>query len=368
VNALCWYLLRLGAAGFGGPIALVGYMQRDLVERDRTFTPEQFSEALAFAQLAPGPLAAQVAIYLGWLKGKVRGATLAGLAFVLPSFVIVLALSVLYVRFGGLAWIQGAFIGVAAAVIAIMVRSAWKLARLTLRRDPLLWLIGAINGIAVVATGTELVWLILVSGFVLLAARKRIVPAQGTALVVAFPLLLAPIPLGRLGEILWFFTKAGSLVFGSGLAIIPFLYGGVVQEHGWLNDRQFLDAVAVGMITPGPVVITVAFMGYLAAGPMGGTVAALGVFLPVYLTTVLGAPYFARLTGNPGVRAFVEGVTAAATGAIAGAAIVLSERALRGGVALALAVITLGVLLHWKRLPEPAIVLAAGLVGVLAAV
>jgi len=354
--------------GFGGPIALVGYMQRDLVEREHVFTPEQFSEALAFAQLAPGPLAAQVAIYLGWLKGKVRSATIAGLVFVFPSLVMVLALSALYLRYGGLAWIQGAFVGVAAAVIAIMARSAWKLARLTLRHDRLLWLVAAVNAGAVVATGVELVWLILLSGIVLLAVHKRAMPARGTALMLGMPLVLLRFEPSRLGEILWFFTKAGSLVFGSGLAIIPFLYGGVVQEHAWLNDRQFLDAVAVGMITPGPVVITVAFMGYLAAGPLGGIAAAVGVFLPVYLTTILGAPYFARLTGNAGVRAFVEGVTAAATGAIAGAAIVLSQRALREGTAIVIAAVTMVVLLRWKKLPEPAIVLAAGLVGVLVAI
>src|SRR5205807_2275261 len=169
-------------------------------------------------------------------------------------------------------------------------------------------------------TGTELVWIIVLSGVTALVGRKVASPAPRTALVLAVPLALAPLPLGRLGEILWFFTKAGSVVFGSGLAILPFLYGGVVREHGWLTDRQFLDAVAVGMITPGPVVITVAFIGYLAAGPLGASLAALGVFLPCYLFVIIPATYFRRSVTNPSVKAFVNGVTAAATGAIAGAA------------------------------------------------
>jgi chromate transporter len=356
-------LLRVGATGFGGPIALVGYMQRDLVERERRFTAAEFSEAVAFAQLAPGPLAAQVAIYLGWLKGRTRGATLAGVAFVLPSFLIVLLLSVLYVRFGGLAWMQGALYGVAAAVVAIIGRSAWKLGRLTLGHDPLRWLLAAVNAAAVVATGKELIWIILLSGVTVLAASRRVAPATGTALAIGLPISLASLDAGRLGAVFWFFTKAGALVFGSGLAILPYLYGGTVHEYGWLTDRQFLDAVAVGMITPGPVVITVAFIGYLALGPAGALAAAIGVFLPVYVTTVLGAPYFRTLARNASVRAFVEGVTAAATGAVAGAAVVLSRRALPDVGAILIAVAGLVVLMTARRVPEPFIVIAAGIVG-----
>lgn len=367
MKALCLYLLRLGTVGFGGPIALVGYMQRDLVERRRAFTTAEFADALAFAQLAPGPLAAQVAIYLGWLKGRTVGATLAGIAFVLPSFLMVLGLSVLYVEFGGMSWMQGAFYGVAASVIAIMARSAWRLARMTLGRDPLLWVLGFVNAGAVAATGYELVWVIALSGIVMLAAHKRAVAAPRTALALAWPLALAPLQPQLLLDLLWFFMKAGSVVFGSGLAIIPFLYGGVVQQHAWLTERQFLDAVAVGMITPGPVVITVAFIGYLAAGVAGALAAAVGVFFPVYLVTVLGAPYFSTLVRNQSVRAFVDGVTAAATGAIAGAAMVLSRRALPDLGAALIAVTSLALLIALKRVPEPVIVLTAGVAGVLIA-
>jgi chromate transporter len=350
VTGLALYFLRLGATGFGGPIALVGYMQRDLVEREGTFTPREFADALAFCQLAPGPLAAQLAIYLGWLRGRVTGATLAGLAFVAPSFLIVLVLSVLYQQFGGLPWMRGAFYGIAAAVVAIIARSAVRLSRVTLGRDALRWFLAAGNALAVVVSGGELVWVILLSGVVTLAAAQRVV------LGVAWPFLF---------EILWFFTKAGSVVFGSGLAIIPFLHGGVVQEYAWLSEPQFLDAIAVGMITPGPVVITVAFIGYIAAGPAGALLAALGVFLPVYLATVLGAPYFKALIGSRGVRAFVEGVTAGATGAILGAAIVLGRRAIPDLTAAAIALVVLVALALLKKAPEPVLVLAAGTAGVL---
>ena len=329
-------------------------MQRDLVERERAFTQREFADALAFCQLAPGPLAAQLAMYLGWLKGRTLGATLVGLAFVAPSFLMVLGLSAVYVRGGGLPWMRGVFYGIAAAVVAILARSAVRLGRMTLGRDPMLWTLAIANAAAVVISGAELLWVILLSGLATLAGRWR--PA--TALSVAWPLAL---------EILWFFTKAGSVVFGSGLAIIPFLYGGVVAEYGWLSDTQFLDAIAVGMITPGPVVITVAFIGYVAAGPAGALLAASGVFLPVYVATILGAPYFGTLVKSPGVRAFVDGVTAAATGAIAGAAVILARRAIPDVAAAALALLTLLALWRFKRLPEPLLVLATGGAGLLLA-
>ena len=329
-------------------------MQRDLVERRGWVSAAEFADGLAFAQLAPGPLAAQLAIYLGWVRHGIRGATLAGLAFVAPSFAIVLALSALYVRYAGLPWIRGAFYGIAAAVIAVIARSAARLIPMTLRRDRALWAVCAVNAAVVAWTERELASVILASGGVMLAWRG-LAPLRGVAAAVA--------P----WDLLWYFTKAGAVVFGSGLAIVPYLYGGVVEQYGWLNDQQFLDAVAVSMITPGPVVITVAFIGYLTAGPLGAVAAATGVFLPVYLAVVLGARWFHRVVRNVRVRTFVDGVTAAATGAIAGAVIVLGRRAIVDVTTLAIGVVAL-VLLHTaKRLPEPAVMLAAGVVGVMIA-
>lgn len=350
--AFAAYFLRLGATGFGGPIALAGYMQRDLVESRGWVSKDQYVKGLALAQLAPGPLAAQLAIYLGWTRAGVAGATLVAVAFVLPSFLMVMALSVAYVRFGGLAWMQSAFYGIGAAVIAIILRSAYKLVRLTVGSDPLLWVIFAANAIATAVLEAEVVSLILGCGAAALLAHlgKSRMPGM---------LSLAP-P----GLLFWFFVKAGAFVFGSGLAIVPFLYGGVVHEHGWLTDQQFLDAVAVAMITPGPVVITVAFIGYLVGGASGATLAALGVFLPCWLFVVIPAPFYSRFADDPRLKAFVGGVTAAATGAIGGAVFVLARRAIVDVPTVLVFAATLACVTLLKRVPEPAIIAIVGLVAV----
>lgn len=382
LGQLAAYFLRLGAFGFGGPIALAGAMQRDLVEERGWVTKDEYKDGLALAQLAPGPLAAQLAIYLGWARAGVFGATAIALAFVLPSFLMVLAISAAYVRFGGLPWMQSAFYGIGAAVIAIILRSAFKLVRLTLSRNRLLWLIFAVNAVATAVLEAEVVSLILGGGVAMLAAGVFLKgpkdlaaplemrdsndeprPRDDTRRVNALAVLaFAPVLPGTL---FWFFVKAGAFVFGSGLAIVPFLYGGVVREHQWLTDQQFLDAVAVAMITPGPVVITVAFIGYLVAGFTGAALASLGVFLPCYLFVVIPAPYYARFAGNPRLKAFVDGVTAGATGAIAGAVYVLARRAIVDLPTLLIFAGVLAVLIWLKRVPEPLVIALVGLGAVL---
>src|SRR5438876_8236179 len=265
------YFLRLGTIGFGGPIALAGHMQQDLVDERGWISKEDYLEGLALAQLAPGPLAAQLAIYLGYIRAGVLGATAVGVAFVLPSFLMVLALSAAYIRFGGLPWMQGMFYGIGSAGIGIIARSAFKLTKLTLGKDKLLWGIFTILAVSTAWTSHEIIWLFLLGGVV-------------SVLVKAYPVRMktrSVIPLlftfgtfgvyGTLSEIFLYFAKAGMFVFGSGLAVVPFLYGGVVQGHHWLTDHQFVDAVAVAMITPGPVVITVAFIGFIVAGVPAAT-------------------------------------------------------------------------------------------------
>ncbi|HEY3491206.1 MAG TPA: chromate transporter [Candidatus Deferrimicrobiaceae bacterium] len=367
------YFLRLGATGFGGPIALVGYMQRDLVEERGWISKEDYAEGLALAQLSPGPLAAQLAIYLGWVRGGILGSTLVGVAFVLPSFLMVVVLAALYLRFGGLPWLQWAFYGIAASVIAIVSRSAVKLGKMTLGKDPLLWLFAAVTAVVTVWTQSEVAWAFLACGVasVLVKAPPKFGKAGFAAVMVSgWPAVLTTglhgvaLP-GTLTRIAWFFTKSGAFVFGSGLAIVPFLYAGVVKEFHWLNDRQFLDAVAVAMITPGPVVITVGFIGFLVAGLSGAVVAALGTFLPCYLLTVIPAPFFHRSRQSPRIKALVDGVTAAATGAIAGAAITLGRRAIVDVPTTLIALLTLTALLKAKRIPEPVLILAAGVAGLL---
>jgi chromate transporter len=369
---LAGYFGRLGALGFGGPIALVGFMQRDLVESRRWFTEAEYREGLALAQLAPGPLAAQLAMYLGWARYGSAGAAIVGIAFVLPSFVMVLALAWGYRRFGGLPWMQGAFYGIGAAVIAIIARSVVKLTRLTLARDRLLWSLCAVAALVTAWTESEVVWVFVGAGVLtmLLRGGPFASPRSGaTALVLMPPMVVTglggPASGDTLWRIAWYFTEAGAFVFGSGLAIVPFLHGGVVQDFGWLDERQFLDAVAVAMITPGPVVITVAFIGYLVAGLSGACVAALATFLPCYLFTVIPAPHFKRWSSIRAVRAFIDGVTAAATGAIAGAVFVLGRRALIDMTTVAIALVTLVLLGRVKGLPEPVLIAAVGLLGAL---
>jgi chromate transporter len=367
LSRLVAYFFRLGTVGFGGPIALVGYMQRDLVEDRHWVSIEDYLEGLAFSQLSPGPLAAQLANYIGWVHSGTLGATLAGIAFVLPSLLMVLALAAVYVHFGQLSWIQGMFYGIGAAVSAIIVRSAWRLIQKTLGKDYLLWTVFAIVAITTVWTESEMLSLFVLSGLVAMLIKAppkaQGIPAKAIVTPLAFVGIYAPAGAKTVMTVFFFFLKAGAFVFGSGLAIVPFLYGGVVNGFHWLTERQFLDAVAVAMITPGPVVITSGFIGYLVAGPLGAFAATLAVFLPPYLLVVFGAPYYRRFAKNRQVKAFVQGVTAAAVGAIAGAAIILSKRAVMDFPTVFIAVASLLLLVRFKKIPEPLIILGAGIVG-----
>lgn len=369
---LALYFLRLGTSGFGGPIALAGHMQRDLVDERCWVSKQDFMEGLAFSQLSPGPLAAQLAMYLGWVQAGAWGATLIGVTFILPSFLMVLVLAAVYVHFGSLAWIQGVFYGVGAAVIAILVRSAAKLVRSTIGKDWLLWAIFGVLAITTAWTESEIVWLFVLCGAIAMFVKA---PPRRLAGVTPMTFLggLSPLLTGIHGVaspasvavLFLFFLKAGAFVFGSGLAIVPFLYGGVVGKFHWLTERQFVDAVAVAMITPGPVVITAAFIGYLVAGAVGAVTAALAVFAPPYFLVLLAAPYYRRFAKNPQVKAFVQGVTAAAVGAITGAAFILARRSLFDLPTALIAILSLLILTAKKKIPEPLLVLAAGAVGVL---
>jgi len=370
LRQLLLYFLRLGALGFGGPVALAGYMRRELVDTRQWITEADYKEGLALAQLAPGPLAAQLAIYLGYVHYRIVGATLVGLAFVLPSFLMVVALGWAYVRFGGLTWMQSVFYGVGAAVIGIIAISAHKLTTKSVGKDKLLWAVYLLLAAVTVVTESEVAWLFVAAGVLVWFwrapprwLRQGRMNAVAVAPVAAASSLLGTMDSSLLSQLGAFFAKAGAFVFGSGLAIVPFLYGGVVTEHHWLNEKQFVDAVAVAMITPGPVVITVGFIGYLVAGLPGACVAALGTFLPCYLFTILPAPYFKKYGKLPSILAFVDGVTAAAVGAITGAVIVLAKRSIVDVPTALLAVATVLLLVKFKKLPEPVIVAGAALLG-----
>ncbi len=367
---LVQYFLRLGSIGFGGPVALVGYMRRDLVEQRGWITEADYKEGLALAQLAPGPMAAQTAIYLGYVHYRILGATLAGLAFVLPSFFMVVALGWAYAQFGGLSWMQAVFYGVGAAVIGIIAISAHKLTSKSIGKDRLLWAIFLVLATVTVITESEIAWLFLAAGVVTWLWRAPPKHWGGGGLAAALPIdmahtgsFMATLDWPLLTQIGVFFAKAGAFVFGSGLAIVPFLYGGVVTEHHWLNEKQFVDAVAVAMITPGPVVITVGFIGYLVAGFPGACMAALATFLPCYLFTIIPAPYFKKYGKLPAIVAFVDGVTAAAVGAITGSVIVIAKRSIVDVPTAVMALLTIGILWKYKKLQEPVVVASAALIG-----
>jgi len=379
LTELVRYFLYLGAFGFGGPVALVGFMHRDLVDKQKRISEDTYKLSLALAQIMPGPLAAQAAIAIGYFEAGIAGATLAGLAFILPSYLMVVGISIAYVAYGGLWWMQALFYAIGATVIAIIAIAAYKLARSTNKKDPLLWGVFVVLTVVTVWAQAELAEFFILAGLVILLIRAW--PGWRPAMLIAsscFALGLLIWLIGAwvgdagsagksenlLGQILVFFTKAGAFVFGSGLAIVPFLQQGVVQQFGWLNDQQFLDAVAVAMITPGPVVITVAFIGFLVAGFGGSVMAAIGIFLPVYVFTIVPAPWFKRHRDNPQLKAFVDGATAAATGAITGAVLVLATRAIKDLPTALIAIVSFAILWRYK-IPEPVIVSVAGLVGLI---
>lgn len=373
---LVLYFLKLGATGFGGPVALAGYMHKDLIEDRKWITDEDYKEGITLAQLMPGPMATQLAIYLGYVDYKFIGATLVGFAFVLPSFIMVVALGAAYVYFDGLPWMQSLFYGVSAAVIGIIAISSYRLTNKTIGKDVLLWLIFIVLAALTFYTKNENVYVILGAGVLttIIQYIKHRNNVNGHIKAWLFPFFHPDFLLqatsvttvdSQLLKLFLFFAKAGAFVFGSGLAIVPFLYGGVVKEYHWLNERQFLDAVAVAMITPGPVVITVGFIGYIAAGFKGAALAALGVFLPCYLLTVLPAPYFKKIAKNIYIKAFVDGVTAAAIGAIVGAVFILGQRSIIDIPTGLIALVSAVVLYKFKKIQEPQIVLIAALVGFL---
>lgn len=378
------YFLHLGTTGFGGPIATVGYMQRDLVEKRRWMGRKDFFDGVALGQTMPGPLAAQVAMWVGYLNRGPWGALAVAAAFIGPAFIIVIAVGALYVRFSGLPLVQSLFYGIAPAVMAIITIAAYKLLKLTDRRDLRLWGISAAVFAVTALTGSEPVPMILAAGILMLLLDAR--PSSlrwpgprnpkrtpnsgdGTTLQSWSPAILLPVLLGPAaagGTLLalgLFFLQTGALVFGSGLAIVPLLRDGVVAQHHWLTQGQFLDAVAMGLITPGPVVITAGFIGYLVAGLPGAVIATVAIFTPIYLAVIIPGRWFIRHPDNKQVKAFVAGATAAADGALSGAVVVLTREAVTDWTTTAIAVVSLGLLWRFK-INEPYIVIAAGILGI----
>jgi len=369
ISQLVRYFLRLGALGFGGPVALCGQMERELVGERKWLTKEEMREGIAVCQSLPGPLAIQVGVFVSYLRGGVWGAWAGGWAFIFPNFLIVAALGALYVHFGGLSPVTAIFYGVSPAVIALILHSCYRLARLGME-DWLQWVIAGVCFVVTVALQAEVALLFIGAGVVGLLYYGAVFAGNRS-----MASLLAAIPLGGaagpghlepiLGRLLAFFLKAGSLTFGSGLVIVPFLQKGLVQQTGWLDERQFLVAVAIGMISPGPVVITATFVGYLVAGFWGSVVATIGIFLPSFLLVLIVAPILVRYRTNQNVQGFIRGAYAAAIGTILGASVLLARIAIGDWLTALVALGSLVVLFRWK-VSNPVLVAVTAIIGLIA--
>src|SRR5467141_2478459 len=368
ISELVRYFLRLGFLGFGGPVALVGQMERELVDDRKWLSKEQLREVIAICQSLPGPLAIQVGVYVAYLRGGFWGAWAGGWAFILPNFLIVAALGALYVYLGDLQSVTAIFYGVSPAVIALILHSCYRVAKLGME-DWLQWVIAAVCLAVTVILQAEVALLFIGAGLVGIlyygSLFRRSPPVLSVTVAPVLAQLAPTASSSILGKLLLFFLKAGSLTFGSGLVIVPFLEQGLVQQFGWLDQRQFLIAVAIGMISPGPVVITATFVGYLVAGFLGAVAATVGIFLPSFMLVLLAAPLLARHRGNPNVQGFVRGAYAAAIGTILGACILLGRIAIGDWLTALIGLVSLAVLFRWK-ISNPLLIAATGVVGLIA--
>jgi chromate transporter len=347
-------------------------MRRDLVEERRWFSDAEFQQALAVGQTMPGPLAAQAAMWFGYLEAGTVGAAAVALPFVLPPFLIVTAVAVVYARYSGLSEVHDVFLAVGPTVLAIIAIAAYKLARATNKADPVLWVIAAILCAVTAIAGAEIVWLFIAAGLFgaiyfggglpRVGGPLGFSPLGAVAAVKGWALAGSGASLGAMSL---FFMKAGAFTFGSGLAIVPFLHDGLVDQHRWLTEQQFVDAVAMGLISPGPVVIMATFAGYLVYGITGATVATIAVFVPVFLFVVVPGRLIRRHENHPRLQGFVKGATAAAAGAIAGAAIVIGQQVISRPATVVIGLLALAALLQpWRKVPEPALVAAAAITGI----
>jgi len=369
IREIVAYFLRLGTLGFGGPVALCGLMEKELVGERGWLTKEEMRDAIAVSQALPGPLAIQVGIFIAYLRGGFWGAWAGGWAFILPNFLIVAALGALYVHFGGLSWMTAVFYGASPAVIALILHSCWRLAKLGME-DWLQWLIAIVCAGVTIWLQAEVAILFIGAGIIgILYYGSQFRGGKGPTGMLA----LAPLAVGTskeptlrvLGQLSAFFLKAGSLTFGSGLVIVPFLEKGLVQQYGWLDGREFLVAVAVGMMSPGPVVITATFVGYLVAGFWGSLVSTISIFLPSFILILVVAPILVRHRGNPNVQGFVKGAYAAAIGAILGACALLGKIAIGDWLTALIAAGSLAGLFRWK-VSNPLLVGITAAIGLIA--
>ncbi|WP_081972575.1 chromate efflux transporter [Leptolyngbya sp. KIOST-1] len=392
LRELTQLFLKLGFIGFGGPQAHIAMIHDETVTRRGWFTEEQYLEGVAICEMLPGPASTQTGIYTGYLRAGQVGALVAGLSFIAPAFLIMLGLSWAYFRFQGVPQVEALFLGVSPVVIAIIVGFCWKLSRKAIKDWP---------GVAIALVTLLLSWLgginvlllFVVAGLAgLVIYRPKAPPASGNGVVPGLALLgtwlqsVATLPteplavssfwgLDRIQEyflpLTTFFLQTGAFIFGGGLVIIPLLETAVVDDFGWMTRSQFIDGVALGELTPGPVVITAAFVGYKVAGALGALVATVAMFLPSFGFIMFASPWLRRLRQNPGVKRFLKGVLPAVLGAIAAAVIPLAQAAIgqptlpRTLFAAAMAIAALVALVHFRR-PTWQLVPVGALLGLLA--
>jgi chromate transporter len=341
------YFLRLGALGFGGPVALANYMRRDLVETRGWLTSDEYENGLALAAACPGPLAYQLAVYCGYIRFGVIGGLAVAIAFGLPPFILVTIVAALYVRYTGSWELRALFYGIAPVVVALIVKACWNLGKRTLRNDRIAWLFAIIACAVTAILQRELAWMFIIAGLIGIVVFGKI---QRTVAVSVLPLFL-------------FFLKTGLLVFGSGLVIVPFLKTQVVDQFHWLTNREFLDSVAIGMISPGPVVITATFVGYLMSGIAGALAATLGIFAAPVLLTILATPLLLRYRSHPVVAGFVRGVSVTVVGVLVGTTYLVGKEAIGDWLTALLALVSLAVIMFFKRIPEPLVIAAGAIIG-----
>lgn len=362
------YFLRLGATGFGGPVALANYIRRDWVEERRWISDGEYNEGLAIATACPGPLAYQLGVYCGYVSQGFGGGLVAAVAFGLPPFLIVLAVAALYTRYASASALRALFYGVGPIVVGLILRACWNLGRKTIGKDAVAMIIALIAcGVTAVLEKEPTIVLLAAGVFGAYFFARRV---AATTVACVAPLSFATFGFiaqsASAPQLFLFFFRTGLLVFGSGLVIVPFLRSYVVDDFHWLNQQQFLDAVAVGMISPGPVVISATFVGYLVSGVAGACAATLGIFLPSVIFTLAGTPLLRRHRENPQLQGFVRGISVAVVGVLVGTVYLVGKSTIVDLLTVVLALTALVVPLIWRKVPDQALVVLGAVAGLVA--
>ncbi len=375
---IAMYFLILGATGFGGPVALADYIRRDLVQNKAWLTEGEYKEGLAIATACPGPLAYQLGVYCGFVLRGFSGALVTAISFALAPFLIVVALASLYSRFAGSWELRALFYGIGPVIIAIIVKACWNLGVKTIGRNVIALAVAIVACAITVIVKKELTVLFIAAGvlgiFIFTKRSASDPPAQppvsspkpAIAIPPTFFSALIGSSAGMPAKLFAFFFKTGFLVFGSGLVIVPFLQTYLVDQYGWLSQQQFVDAVAIGLMSPGPVVITATFVGYLLSGFAGAAAATAGIFMPSILFTVVGTPLLRRYRANPRLQGFVVGITVAVVGVLVGTSYLVGQSVVVDWLTALLALAALGIGLFAKRVPDQVVVAAGAIAGLIA--